>query len=377
MEMEYKHTEPVEAAKESEALGIARKLWTKRRFIGICCGIAAAVGLVIGFSIPKEYSATAILAPEAGNGMSSSVSQLAGLMGYNVGYSSRDAVSPMLYPEVVASTPFLADLFELEVTDRSGKIRTTLYDYLENHTRFPWWSSLFALPGRAIGWVGSLFSSNSDSPAADGAETAGDELYRFTKAQTRVMQALANRIEVTVDKKTMVVTITVQMQDPEISATVAQAVIDNLKQYITTYRTSKACNDLEFSEKFFAESKANYEAAQERYANYTDRNQNIVLHSVKVEQDRLENEMRLTYNVYNQAAQQLIVAKAKVQESMPVYAVIRPVTVPNGPSSPNKLLIVAGCVFLAGVCASAWVLFGDALRRIRRPKHESGETAEA
>lgn len=359
---------------ELDLLELARKLWDGRKFICKWCCVAAVAGLIVAFSIPKEYTSSAVLSPEvSGPGMSGSVSQLAGMMGFNVGNSSRDAVYPMLYPEIVHSSPFIAELLPVEVVDRKGN-ELTVYDYVENRLRTPWWSKVKALPFRVVRWFGSLFSGREQT---DDADDGTIDSYRMTPAQMRIASVLSNRIGIVVDKKTMVVTLTVTMQDPEISAALAQAVIDNLKRSITEYRTGKARNDLEFAEKFFEESKANYEKAQDRYAVYSDRNQNIVLRSVLVEQERMLNEVKLTYNVYNQAAQQLMIAKAKVQESTPVYAVIRPVMVPLRPSKPAKTTIVAGCIVFAAVCSGVWVLFGRGLvGRIKRKK-DDGDIVES
>ena len=57
-------------------------------------------------------------------------------------------------------------------------------------------------------------------------------------------------------------------------------------------------------------------------------------------------------------AQQLQLAKAKVQESTPVYAVIQPATVPIKASKPSKMTILIGFIFLSVVVASGWILFG-------------------
>ena len=50
--------------KEIDLLDLARKLWAGRRRILKWCGIGALVGIIVAFSIPKEYSVTVKLAPE-------------------------------------------------------------------------------------------------------------------------------------------------------------------------------------------------------------------------------------------------------------------------------------------------------------------------
>ena len=176
-------------------------------------------------------------------------------------------------------------------------------------------------------------------------------------------------MQVAVDKKNSLVKLSVPMQDPLISATVADTVMRNLQNYVTDYRTNKARNDLKFTQQLYDESQRDYYAAQQRYARYMDANQNIVRRLVRTEQERLQNEMTLAYNIYNQMAQQLQLAKAKVQESTPVYAVVQPASVPLKASKPSKSMILAGFVFLAAAAAAAWILFlRDLAARFREEK---------
>ena len=173
------------------------------------------------------------------------------------------------------------------------------------------------------------------------------------------MKSLQERIAASVDKKTMVVSLSVTMQDPLVAATLTDTVMRNLQNHITQYRTDKARHDLEFTQRLFDEAQGKYYAAQQRYAQYVDQNQALSRKSFRTEEERLQNEMSLAYSLYNQTAQQLQLARAKVQESTPVYAVVQPATVPLKPSKPSKIMILVGCVFLAGAAAAAWTLFGE------------------
>ena len=54
-------------------------------------------------------------------------------------------------------------------------------------------------------------------------------------------------------------------------------------------------------------------------------------------------------------------ARAKLQEEKPAFAVLEPASVPLLPSGTSKKIILVGIVFLAVAAASAWVLFGKDL----------------
>ena len=51
-----------------------------------------------------------------------------------------------------------------------------------------------------------------------------------------------------------------------------------------------------------------------------------------------------------------IVIIFRVQEITPVYTVVQPATVPLRPAKPNKIMILIGFVFLAGVGSIGWIL---------------------
>ena len=84
----------------------------------------------------------------------------------------------------------------------------------------------------------------------------------------------------------------------------------------------------------------------------------MVFQSTMAERERLQNDMNLAYQVYSQVAQQLQVARAKVQEEKPVFAVVEPAVVPLQPSGTSKKVIVIGFVFLAVALTGAWQLYG-------------------
>ena len=77
-----------------------------------------------------------------------------------------------------------------------------------------------------------------------------------------------------------------------------------LQEYIINYRTSKAKEDCSYLEKLCKERQQEYYVAQKKYALYIDTHDDIILQSVRAEQERLQNDMNLAYQVYSQVASQ-------------------------------------------------------------------------
>ena len=344
-----------EEEQEIDLVELALKIWKERKFLLKLSGMAIVVGLIIAFSIPKEYTTTVKLAPEMQDVKKSSLSGLAAMAGINLqSNTGTDAISPDLYPDVVQSTPFLLELFPVQVTNKDKDLSVTLYDYMNDHQKSAWWGYVFSAPFKLLNAIKNLFS---DKEEGDGSLNP----FQLTKEQEAVVKSLQKRVSVSVDKKTLVITASVQMQDPAISAQLTKVVLENLQNYITTYRTQKVKQDLEFTEKVFGEARDAYYKAQQAYAAFEDANRNIISSSYRTEQERLKNEMTLTFNVYNTLAQKLEQDKLRVQEETPVYTVIEPATTPLKASSPRKIVILIGIIFLTLAGGIGYILEKDTL----------------
>ncbi len=344
-----------------DIVGKAVELWDNRKLLIKWCIIGAVIGLVAAFSIPKTYRANAVLAPETQQRIGSGVSSIASMMGVSLD-NSMDAIDVEMYPDVVASTPFLFKISEIEVESRKGDIKTTLKDYIINHQKMPWWSHILRAPMSLMGWIMDMIKEDEEK------ENEVLDVRNLPKDERKVIKYLASEIEVEVDKKTGKTLLTLEMQDPLIAATVLEEVVQNLKEYMSDYRTSKSRQDVENLTKICAERKAEYYAAQENYAKLTDANKNVVMNSTKAELQRSQQEVNLAYQVYSQVATQLEGARIKVQQSKPVFVVLHPVSVPLNKSALSKSNLLHAYSYLAGCCSEEWLLYGRSLLKKFRNK---------
>ena len=343
---------------EIDLMEYARKLWAARKLLLKVAGLAIIVGIVIALTTPKQYTVSVTLAPESsksGGGGLSGIASMLGVGGFNMG-SDADALNVTLYPDIVSSTPFILDLMDTPVsTIDEEQPDTTLVGYLKEYTSSSLMGTVMSLPFKAIGGIMSLFKSEEEE------KTDIINPFHLTQEQSQTVNGLKKMIVANVDKKTGVTTVSVTMQDPMVAAILTDTVIVKLKEHITKYRTSKAEEDCKYWEELNKVRQDDYYMKQKKYAEYVDANKNVVLQSVRIEQERLQNEMNLAYQVYSSVASQLQMAKAKVQEAKPVFAVVEPASVPLQPSGTSRKMILLGVVFLAIAAAAAWVLFGQDL----------------
>ncbi len=341
-----------EEYEEIDLLELLRSLLKEWKRILLWAGVAAAIGIIIAVSIPDQYSVTAKMVPERVRQSNSNVSAIASMAGINLGASSTsDAFSPDLYPVIISSNPFVTDLFPIPVEYKWKKeaVSSDYYSYMLNIYREPWWVFLKRLPSK----LKSLFRKTTPVTGYENLD-----LSRLTSEQSRVASRIRNSLSLKVDKNTNVVSLTVKAQDPGVAVQVATEVVERLKAYLVDYRTEKARKNLDYYQKLYDDYKQKYYSSQQRYASYVDSHQGVVLQRVRTEQERLQNEMNLHFQLYNSCAQQLQAAEAKVQEETPVFTMINPPVRPLSPSGPSRGLIILALAFLGAVAACFWILLG-------------------
>ena len=341
---------------EIDLMDILRKIIGIRKKIYKAAGIGLIIGIIIAISIPKQYTVEVTLSPEMGSTKGGGLSGLAAsFLGSGATMSDgTDALNASLSADIVSSTPFLLELSVMEIPASENK-KMTLNTYLDEESS-PWWSYIIGLPSMVIGGVKSLFIKEDEETISDRGNQGTIEL---SKKESQKIETLKKMIIASVDKKTSMTTVAVTLQNPKVAAVVADSVVGKLQEYIINYRTSKAKEDCIYLERLFKERQQEYYVAQKRYADYMDSHDNIILQSVRAEQERLQNDMSLAYQVYSQVASQLQVARAKVQEEKPVFAVVEPAVVPLNPSGTSKKIYVLAFIFLSVCIVIFWKLFGE------------------
>ena len=287
-----------------DLLEIITLLWQQKKLFSITIGIAAIIGIIISFSIPKSYESQVILAPEVSSATSlgGNLNEIASMVGVNIsaGSSDVDAFYPEIYPQITNSLPFIINISKTKVSKEDQTIKNiTLYDYQKKYIKYPWWDKI----------IGIFEFPKQENPSNKKEEI---NAFHLRKEQENILSNIRNSILCNVDKKTNLITIKVTTQDPLISATLADKVQIELQKYITNYRTKKAKNDLYYLLKLQNQAKSQYEKVQ--------------------------------------------IARAKVQERTPVFTQIQPATVPLKKSAPKRITIVLGLILLDIFCTSFYII---------------------
>lgn len=334
---------------EIDLLELGKKLWDNKKFIIKCSIIGAIVGLIIAFSIPKEYTSTVVFTTVSNKSSNmGNMGALASMAGISLGGAMGDDIlAPELYPEILKSTPFIQGLFNFNVIDENQEINTSYYNYLRDHQKNPWWISIVKAPRVLL----SLFGSSEAQEKAD----IVNNRY-ISKEESLIITEAKESIEISANKKTGIITLDVTTQSPSISASLADTLTTYLQLYLIEERTKKARNDLSNALRLYKNSQTDYEEKQLTLARFLDRNKNITLASFQTNQKKMEHEVNLAFSMYNQMAQQVQIAEIKVQNDTPVFTIIQPAIEPLQASKPSKKLILFVCCTLSVFVSSIWIL---------------------
>lgn len=329
-------------------------IWELRfKLCKVAC-IGALIGLLIAFSLPKEYEVSVALAPESKTQSDGGImSMAASFLGSSLPHSNSDALNVLLAPQILNSTPFLLEILNMNIENECAAIDTNISTYLDHQSK-PWWMYVVSFPTEIISSIKSMFSDSKN----DNQVLRNGSLLLLSDKEMGKINSLRKRISAQIDKKTSIITVNVGFQDPIVTAVVADSVISKLQKYLTKYKVAKSREDCKYWEDLYREKKREYYQAQQIYAEYLDQNSNIISHSSLVDKERLQNDMSVAYQLYSQVVQQYQMAQAKVQEAKTSFTILEPAVVPLSPSNMGKLKMMAIFAFLLVLCVATWEIFG-------------------
>lgn len=330
---------------------LIKLLWARKELFYKVIPTVFVLSCLYIICIPRTYTTTCKLAPEINNSSDgSALGALASNFGFDLSeMETSDAITPMLYPDLMEDNNFVVNLFPIMVAKADGSLRTTYYDYLKKHQQRPWWAY-------CITWLKGLFKSKKvDSSVMVNAEPSP---YILTKDDDDLANVIRGNIQLSIDKKTGVISVSAYDQDPLICKTLVDSVSLHLQQFITDYRTNKARTDLQFYHKLTQDAKLEYDSLRRVYNVLVDANKNVVLQSYKSKQADLESELSLKYNAYTTLNGMLQQSVNKVQERTPVFTVLKGAEMPLKPAKPKRMIFVVAMLVFATVITAGYVLKG-------------------
>lgn len=354
---------------EIDLIALAKTIWNQRKFILKTVLIFMGIGMAVALLSPETYYASTIMVPQTSSGSSKmgGLSSLAAMAGFNLNdlSSSSGELSPHVYPQIVQSVPFQLELMNTPFTFSDVEHPISIYEY---YTEIYKPGALSYIKKYTIGLpfviLKALTPTSEEEFPLTTIVDANTPIY-LTKEQEAVRKILADGVLLEVNDRDGYITLWAISKEPKLAAELAQKAQKLLQKYITTFKIEKASARLKFIEERYIDNKAEFEQAQSMLAAFRDKNKNITSARARNQEERLQSEYQLAFNVYSQLAMQMEQAQIQVKEDTPVFSILKPVTVPLEKYKPNKPMILFIWTFVGGVIAIGWIFGKEFLGTIK------------
>lgn len=313
---------------------ILRRIWRIRKTLvkWEACGLL--VGLVICFSIPKEYTTTIKLVPEKTttnvemDALSESVLSILMNMG-----DDPDAYSKKLYAILMDNLDFFYDLLDLEFED-SSHAHYKLRDLLSSEFKHPWWYYFTTYP---IDLCKEYLGATSYKVSSR---------FMPTSQDVNIISELQKRVMLSEVERTGMLELEIQMQDPKVAAVLADTISSRLERLLADYRMAKYVNKVEYTKQRVAETQTNYHTLQDSLAFYQDCHNQLSHNVDRIKGERLRADRDIAFNVYSMSRIEEQAAEAKLLDNKSVFFTVEGARMAVKSSSPRKLVILSYVIFL-------------------------------
>lgn len=338
---------------KSEGMGrlnlvsLIKFLWGQKTQIFIVGAVFFTVGYFFFQYGEREFVSTSILIHEDRPSQTVEQQALQSFGISNDGEMAAGGLTISLYPKLIESPDFLLSVITHEVEFQSLDQKISPYLFFDEYYEPPVIQKVieyivdytFKLP---LVVIQRLFDSKNNktdnSKAIEIQDKLTNRFLNLTPEQQKAIVMMRNRI--TLNRQSNLITFRVQMPDAKAAAELNEIIINQLQSEIIEYHIKKFRQNLEFIERQKEQSRERYESAQLELAQFNDRNVNITTSVARTKQEDLQNRRNITFNVYNNLAQELEQARTRVQEERPVFKVLEKPNLPTGVRGRSNLIVI-------------------------------------
>jgi hypothetical protein len=339
-------------------LSIFKPYWKRMIvFLLIPVILFAFVGFLAAVTSPKEYDAKCTLITDqvasSGSGAMQGLAALAGIQAPGGAGSSESGLGADMYPLLLSNKPFLIELSRIPLYFATEHRTITFEKYFRRKIKKNAVAQVSNLIFHPVEGYRELFGKDQPD-TSDPAPPANidtltirntDQFFSnqayvgdLTPENKKMIAILSGRIKFTQAGK--MITLSVKMPDPRLSAEATKTVLNLMIKYITKFKVGKQLENLSFLEARTAEAEVKYKEAQQRLAGFKDNNYHVIYQSIQAREQQLQNEFTLAFSVYNQFVTQLEQARIQLKKETPLFTVVEPVYIPEAVSTdPNKEII--------------------------------------
>jgi uncharacterized protein involved in exopolysaccharide biosynthesis len=289
-------------------MNILSILWNSRKFIGIVTGIVTVLALIISLILPESFKSTAVILPDADKSKLSSlggISDLAAMAGISVG---GEGSIVKLYPTILKSESVLRSVIYAKYQTKEFSDSVNLIQY---------------------------WRIKDKNPERD---------YEVA------LQNLRAGLDVAMDLKTAVLTMSIETSEPQLSADILNTVISAMEKFIRIKRNTNASEQRKWIEARLIEVKEDLSKAENILKNFREKNRSISgSPQLLLDQERLVREVQINATMYTELKKQYELVKIEEIRTTPIINVMDYARAAASKERPKRRNIVLVWLMLAFV----------------------------
>ena len=357
---------------------LVKGLWLGRKTVIIWTCVFMVIGLLMALLMPRKYRVETMMVPQM-EGSKSSLSNLVSLAGFDLGsQNSGSELSPLIYPQIVSSVPFLKELMYTPLHYKDVDTAVCMFTYTYEIEK-P--SIIEVMLKYTIGLpyiIKNAIMGEKENLIMPG-DSCDDNTPKplvLTKDEFFLIEDIREQVYLDVDQKEGTITLVVKGKEPIQTTELAMKAQQLLQEEITRFKVEKSQSELDYIQARYDEVKKEAEDYQVQLALITDRSQELTSARDRIERERIQAKYSIANSVYSELAKQLEQAKMKVKKDTPVFTVIQPIKVPNrAANSRARTLII--WTFLGGVLGCGIVLGKSYMPRIKEMFASANDATDA
>ena len=291
-------------------------IWAERKRILLISLVVGLVTLGVNFLLPKYYRATTLLLPESDKNKLGALSQFAGLASLaGVNVPSGDV--SRLYPTILTSESILRNAIEKKYLTERFKDSVNLIRYFELE------------------------------------ESTPEE--NFDKA----LKTLRDLIKTSFDTKTNVVTVTLEMREPQLAADVLNGVVEQLDSYMRLKKITSASEQRKWIDSRLEQVKLELRQAEEALKNFRERNRRVSdSPELLLQSDRLLRDVQVKSTIDVELMKQSELAKIEEIKNISIVNVLDEARPPVKKERPKRATNAVIACLLAAIALSTYYVLG-------------------
>lgn len=294
-------------------MNILSILWNSRKFIGIVTGVVTALAIIYSLILPESFKSTAVILPDADKsklGSLGGISDLAAIAGISVG---GEGSIVKLYPTILKSESVLRGVIYAKYQTKEFSDSVNLIQY---------------------------WRIKDKNPERD---------YEVA------LQNLRAGLDVAMDLKTAVLTMSIETSEPQLSADILNTVIGTLERFIRTKRNTNASEQRKWIEARLIEVKEDLSKAENVLKNFREKNRSISgSPQLLLDQERFMREVQINATMYTELKKQYELVKIEEIRTTPIINVMDYARAAASKERPKRRNIVLVWLMLAFVGSGSY-----------------------